>query len=77
MRRYGSLLLRFAPALALAAIVLAPGLGGAQAPIRIGLVQGLTGPFEVYAKQAVDGFKLGLEYGRGAATPCSGGRSRS
>jgi branched-chain amino acid transport system substrate-binding protein len=32
-------------------------------PIKIGLVQGLTGPFELYAKQVVDGFKLGLEYG--------------
>ena len=33
-----------------------------QPPIKIGLVQGLTGPFEVYAKQVVTGFKLGLEY---------------
>ena len=37
----------------------------AQAPVKIGLVQGLTGPFEVYAKQAVTGFKLGLEYATG------------
>ncbi len=34
-----------------------------QPAIKIGLVQGITGPFEVYAKQVVDGFKLGLEYG--------------
>jgi branched-chain amino acid transport system substrate-binding protein len=34
----------------------------AQAPIKIGLVQGLTGPLEVYARQEVNGFKLGLEY---------------
>jgi branched-chain amino acid transport system substrate-binding protein len=34
-----------------------------QPPIKIGLVQGVTGPFEVYAKQVIDGFKLGLEYG--------------
>jgi len=34
----------------------------AQAPVKIGLVQGLTGPFEAYARQAVNGFKLGLEY---------------
>jgi branched-chain amino acid transport system substrate-binding protein len=52
------------------AAVLAVGLLGppsavAQAPIKIGLVQGLTGPFEVYGKQAVAGFKLGLEYGTG------------
>lgn len=52
---------------ALSAILL--GLGAAdalaQGPIKIGLVQGLTGPFEVYAKQAVTGFKLGLEYATG------------
>jgi branched-chain amino acid transport system substrate-binding protein len=37
----------------------------AQAPIKIGLLQGISGPFEVYAKQAVTGFKLGLEYATG------------
>src|SRR6266705_1358705 len=37
----------------------------AQAPIKSGFVQGLTGPFEVYAKQEVNGFKLGLEYATG------------
>src|SRR6266542_4131752 len=41
------------------------GQAGAQAPIKIGFVQGLTGPFEVYAKQEVNGFKLGLEYATG------------
>jgi branched-chain amino acid transport system substrate-binding protein len=51
---------------------LAPGEAGAQAPIRIGLVQGLTGPFEVYAKQAVNGFKLGLEYGTGGTNAVLG-----
>jgi branched-chain amino acid transport system substrate-binding protein len=40
----------------------APHPAPAQAPIKIGLVQGLTGPFEVYAKQVVNGFKMGLEY---------------
>src|SRR5919204_4746828 len=43
-----------------AALVVQPAAG--QAPIKVGLVQGLGGPFEVYAKQAVNGFKLGLEY---------------
>jgi branched-chain amino acid transport system substrate-binding protein len=43
----------------------APSELAAQAPIKIGVVQGLTGPFEVYAKQMVNGFKLGLEYGTG------------
>ena len=52
--------------LALIAITaLGPGPSHAQGPIKIGLVQGLTGPFEVYAKQAVTGFKLGLEYATG------------
>src|ERR1700675_44299 len=49
--------------LTLAAVVPGPAL--AQAPIKIGLVQGISGPFEVYAKQAVTGFKLGLEYATG------------
>src|SRR3990170_8344784 len=42
-----------------------PGAVQAQAPIKIGLLQGISGPFEVYAKQAVTGFKLGLEYATG------------
>ena len=55
--------LRFAVAL----LVALAGLGGpttaaAQAPIKIGLVQGFTGALEVYAKQAKRGFDLGLEY---------------
>src|SRR5215467_6409425 len=42
-----------------------PDAARAQAPVKIGLVQGISGPFEVYAKQAVTGFKLGLEYATG------------
>jgi branched-chain amino acid transport system substrate-binding protein len=49
----------------LAVLLLAPPPAPAQEPIKIGIVQGLTGPLEVYAKQMVDGFKLGLEYGTG------------
>ena len=50
--------------LALAAIV--PGAGvGQQGPIKIGLVQGISGPFEVYAKQEITGFTMGLEYATG------------
>jgi len=52
-------------AAAIFAAALAPGAALAQAPIKIGLVQGLTGPFEVYAKQVATGFKLGLEFGTG------------
>jgi branched-chain amino acid transport system substrate-binding protein len=51
-------------------------LSGAQAqtagPLKIGLVQGLTGPFEAYAKQAVNGFKLGLEYATGGKMDVGG-----
>jgi branched-chain amino acid transport system substrate-binding protein len=53
-------------------IALAPGSTLAQAPIKIGIVQGLTGPFEVYAKQMVAGFKLGLEYGTGGKMEVAG-----
>src|SRR3989442_9801770 len=49
----------------LALVAVVPGEVLAQAPIKIGFVQGLTGPFEVYAKQEVNGFKLGLEYATG------------
>lgn len=34
----------------------------AEKPIKIAQLACLTGPYEAYAKQAVDGFKLGLEY---------------
>lgn len=44
----------------------------AQAPIKIGVVQGLTGPLEVYAKQMVNGFKLGLEYATGGKMEVGG-----
>jgi branched-chain amino acid transport system substrate-binding protein len=57
---------------ALAVVTLAPGAGVAQAPIKIGLVQGLSGPFEVYAKQEVTGFKLGLEYATGGKLDVNG-----
>ncbi len=49
----------------LGAMLLLPGGVLAQGPIKIGLVQGISGAFEVYAKQVVEGFKLGLEYGTG------------
>ena len=49
----------------LALVTVDPGHARAQAPIKIGLVQGVTGAFEVYAKQAVTGFTMGLEYATG------------
>src|SRR4029078_1149796 len=55
--------LRFIVALLLAlGAVGGPTAALAQAPIKIGLVQGFTGALEVYAKQAKRGFDLGLEY---------------
>src|SRR5262245_54332543 len=65
MRTRRSLVALLSLTLTIVAAALPPGQAVAQAPIRIGLVQGLTGPFEVYAKQAVNGFKPGLEYGTG------------
>ncbi|SHL18637.1 amino acid/amide ABC transporter substrate-binding protein, HAAT family [Desulfatibacillum alkenivorans DSM 16219] len=31
-------------------------------PIKIGIIQGLSGPLEIYGKAEVTGFKMGLEY---------------
>jgi branched-chain amino acid transport system substrate-binding protein len=60
MTRRGAVVLAVLLAVVLSGL---PGAAGAQGPIKIGLVQGISGPFEVYAKQVLDGFKLGLEYG--------------
>ena len=34
----------------------------AAEPIKIGILQGLSGPYEIYGKAEVTGFKMGLEY---------------
>ena len=54
-------------ALALAlAILLVPGAAlQAAEPIKIAQLAGITGPLEAYAKQAVTGFKMGIEYATG------------
>ena len=57
--------LRASVLLSLCAIALPAGRADAQTPIKIGFVQGQTGPLEVYAKQEINGFKLGLEYATG------------
>mgnify|MGYP003574253191 CR=1 FL=1 len=31
-------------------------------PIKVGIIQGLSGPYEIYGKAEVTGFKMGLEY---------------
>ncbi len=47
-------------------VVLAFGLVTSPAtaadPIKIGIIQGLSGPYEIYGKAEVTGFKMGLEY---------------
>lgn len=34
----------------------------AAGPIKIGIIQGLSGPYEIYGKAEVTGFKMGLEW---------------
>jgi branched-chain amino acid transport system substrate-binding protein len=46
----------------LSILILTTAHGLAAEPIRIGLIQGLGGPLDVYARQEIAGFKLGLEY---------------
>jgi branched-chain amino acid transport system substrate-binding protein len=42
--------------------VLLASVATASGPIKIGIMQGLSGPYEVYGKAEVTGFKMGLEY---------------
>ncbi len=53
---------------AAAAVILmaAPAVGAAE-PIKIAQLAGITGPYEAYAKQAVNGFKMGIEYATGGS----------
>ena len=44
----------------MAIVLISTGAKGAE-PIKIGIIQGLSGPYEVYGKQEVTGFKMGLE----------------
>jgi branched-chain amino acid transport system substrate-binding protein len=41
--------------------IVVPGSMAAD-PIKIGIIQGLSGPYEIYGKAEVTGFKMGLEY---------------
>lgn len=52
-------------ALALAAVLLTGSGVLAAPPIKIAQLAGITGPYEAYAKQAVNGFKMGIEYATG------------
>ena len=55
---------RMVMAATIALALMLPGAAAAQT-IKIGLVQGISGPFEVYAKQEITGFTMGLEYATG------------
>jgi len=46
----------------LIAVVLLVPQAMAADPIKIGIIQGLSGPYEVYGKAEVTGFKMGLEW---------------
>lgn len=41
-------------------------------PIKIAQLAGITGPYEAYAKQAVNGFKMGIEYATGGTNQVLG-----
>jgi branched-chain amino acid transport system substrate-binding protein len=43
-------------------VVMAAAAGWAAEPIKIGIIQGLSGAYEVYGKAEVTGFKMGLEW---------------
>jgi branched-chain amino acid transport system substrate-binding protein len=47
-------------ALLVTGLITAPAM--AADPIKIGIIQGLSGPYEIYGKAEVTGFKMGLEY---------------
>ena len=47
------------------ALLLAAPMAFAAKPIKIAQVVGVTGPYEAYAKQSINGFKMGLEYATG------------
>jgi branched-chain amino acid transport system substrate-binding protein len=48
------------PVLLITGLMTAPVM--AADPIKIGIIQGLSGPYEIYGKAEVTGFKMGLEY---------------
>jgi branched-chain amino acid transport system substrate-binding protein len=55
--------LKVVVSVALGFMLLGTPVWGAEPPIKIGFVQGMSGVFEAYGKQELTGFKMGLEYG--------------
>jgi branched-chain amino acid transport system substrate-binding protein len=60
-------LLGAALALALAVVFISGPAALAADPIKIAQLAGITGPLEAYAKQAVVGFQMGIEYATGGS----------
>lgn len=58
--------------LALLAFGLVASPATAAKPIKIGIIQGLSGPYEIYGKAEVTGFKMGLEYFTNGTNKISG-----
>jgi branched-chain amino acid transport system substrate-binding protein len=50
----------FGTVLLIAGLIAAPVMSAD--PIKIGIMQGLSGPYEIYGKAEITGFKMGLEY---------------
>ncbi len=58
--------------LAVAALLAAAPAALAAKPIVIAQLAGVTGPYEAYAKQAINGFKMGVEYATGGTNTVLG-----
>jgi branched-chain amino acid transport system substrate-binding protein len=56
---------RLSPVVAVSVLVLglaAPALAQSSAPVKIAVIEDVTGPLQAYAQQMENGFKLGLDY---------------
>lgn len=53
---------RYIGVLTILILVFCTSPGTAADSIKIGIIQGLSGPYEIYGKAEVTGFKMGLEY---------------
>jgi branched-chain amino acid transport system substrate-binding protein len=58
--------------IAVAALLAAAPAALAAKPIVIAQLAGVTGPYEAYAKQAINGFKMGIEYATGGSNEVLG-----
>jgi branched-chain amino acid transport system substrate-binding protein len=59
-------------ATAAAAILALPGAAQAAGEVKIAIIQSKTGPLEAYAKQAIVGFHMGLDYATGGTLMVAG-----